>query len=455
MPAAITLCSASLLHVGFNQIFVAKCALFLAIIFGWTVACSKILHRFLGLPIIAGQIIGGIILGPSILHIGGYSFFADPVSIHTIDGSLINIASVDLVLFTIVLLSSVLTIPYILWAAGHETNIESISNVGLVAILAGIAGALMPIAGVVLAWMCGILPGWSFVQATAIGLAFAATSVSIPVAMLAASGKMHLKSSQATLGAAVVDDILAVILLSCFVVCLQAGYFGVMPVSGLAAEHTLFGLLFAMVMAFCVLASVGYFIVPHVIDMLKRKDLYEFIVPVATTIMLLMFAFVELVGGLAGITGAYFAGLFHQLGDRQHTAQETISPFVQAILLPLFLGTIGLQVDMRLLGLYEWFFVLLLLIIAIGTKLLGCLVATKVASNKSWSGLQTYLFGASMVARGEVGLVISSILYGAAILTPQQYIVSVVVIVLTTVAAPIMLGIGFEYEERNYSLHSS
>ena len=62
-----------------------------------------------------------------------------------------------------------------------------------------------------------------------------------------------------------------------------------------------------------------------------------------------------------------------------------------------------------------------------------------------WTGLETYLFGSAMVARGEVGLVIVSVLFSAKILTAQQYVIGIVVIVLTTIAAPIMLTIGFHF----------
>ena len=169
----------------------------------------------------------------------------------------------------------------------------------------------------------------------------------------------------------------------------------------------------------------------------------------ANILMLFYFAFAELIGGLAGITGAYFAGFFHRMGDHRHGAEKVISPFVNAFLLPLFLGSIGLQLNIRLLNSSDWILVILLLVLAIVSKLLGCWAATAISNYVShknsyrWTGLDTYLFGSSMVARGEVGLVVSTILFGAGILGQNHYIIAVVVIVLTTVATPIMLAQGF------------
>jgi hypothetical protein len=111
----------------------------------------------------------------------------------------------------------------------------------------------------------------------------------------------------------------------------------------------------------------------------------------------------------------------------------------------------------------QWGVVVLLLVVAIISKLLACYAATfmsNAAGRRSvdrWSLHEGYLFGSSMVARGEVGLVISTILRGSQLITPEQYIIAVVVIVLTTIVTPLMLAIGFsrstsQQEAADYSL---
>lgn len=448
----LTIPAGLLVTAGLSPAFVAQFALFIAVILMWTITWGKIFKKLCGLPVIAGRIIAGILLGPSLLNIASFSFFAQPLLLFDrLTGQLYSLASYDLMLFAVLLVSSALTVSYLLWIAGHETDLQDIFSIGPVAIIAGVLGALLPIVmiAVPLYVCCG--NEWSAIQAVGMGLIFAATSVSIPVAMLFSYNKMHLKSSKAALGAAVVDDIFAVILLSIFSLTVQAGLLG----NGGAVmlqEHgvSIWSSLFYIIFAFIVMIGVGNYCVVPFIEWLKRSHLSHLIAPAANGVMLVYFAFAEIIGGLAGITGAYFAGLFHRLGDHRHAAEKVISPFVNAFLLPIFLGSIGLQLDMRLLNGYDWLLVLFLLVAAIISKLIGCWLATMLCNwfshkdSYQWTALDTYLFGSSMVARGEVGLVVTTILFGSGVISPSHYVIAIVVIVLTTVATPIMLAQGFE-----------
>jgi len=452
MHDQLTIPAGLLVTAGLSPAFVAQFALFLAVVLMWTIAWGKIFKKLCGLPVIAGRIIAGILLGPSLLNIAEFSFFAQPLLLFDrMTGQLYSLASYDIMLFVVLLISSALTVSYLLWIAGHETDLQDIFSIGPVAIVAGILGALLPIGMIAAPLYYCFGAEWSAVQAIGMGLIFAATSVSIPVAMLFAYNKMHLKSSKAALGAAVVDDIFAVILLSVFSLSVQAGLLGQFD-SVIIQEHgsSLSGAMLSIVVAFVVMIGAGYYFVVPFIEWLKRSHLSHLIAPTANGIMLIYFGFAEIIGGLAGITGAYFAGLFHRMGDHRHGAEKVISPFVNAFLLPLFLGSIGLQVDVHVLTGYDWLLVMFLLVIAIVSKLIGCWFATALSnrfahkSSYQWTALDTYLFGSSMVARGEVGLVVTTILLGSGIILPSHYVIAIVVIVLTTVATPIMLAQGFE-----------
>src|SRR4030095_11731601 len=438
---------------GLSPTFVAQFALFVAILLLWTITWGKVFKKLCGLPVIAGRIIAGILLGPSIINIAGFTIFAQPLLLlDRLSGLVYGLVTYDVMLFVVLLISSALTVSYLLWIAGHETDLQDIFSIGPVAVGAGILGALLPIIMIAVPLYYGLCGGeWSAIQAIGMGLIFAATSVSIPVAMLFSYNKMHLKSSKAALGAAVVDDIFAVILLSIFSLSVQAGLLGRMERDVMPTHGSSFGFsLVCIVCAFVVMSGVGFYCVRPFMEWLKRSHLSHLIAPVANGVMLIYFAFAELVGGLAGITGAYFAGLFHRMGDHRHGAEKVISPFVNALLLPLFLGSIGLQLNIHLLGLYDWILVFFLLVVAIVSKLLGCWCATVFSNvfahqdNYQWTMLDTYLFGSSMVARGEVGLVVTTILFGSGIITVNHYVIAVVVIVLTTIATPIMLAQGFE-----------
>ncbi|MDP3889498.1 MAG: cation:proton antiporter [bacterium] len=438
---------------GLNPTFIAQFSLFIAVLLLWTVIWGKLFKRFLRLPVIAGQIFGGILLGPSLLNIAQFSLFSNPLSlIDHATGYVYTVLPSDLFLFFVFLISFAMTVSYLLWVAGHETDLKDIWRIGGTAINAGFLGAIFPVVMnvAVLYFLFGA--DWPMPQLIGFGLIFAATSVSIPIAMLFSYNKMHLKSSKATLGAAVIDDILAVIFLSVFFLCLQMGMLGTMP-GIIMPEHGGSGILESigyLVIAFLVFVGAGFFIIAPLMRWLQAQHYSHLMVPFANGIMLLYFAFAELFGGLSGITGAYFAGLFHHMADVQHKVKQTIAPFVNAILLPLFLCSIGLQINLRILSGFDWIMVVVIFIIAIVSKLAGCWVATALSNlmglwgkKERWSGLETYLFGSAMVARGEVDLMIATILYGAHIITLEQYVIAVMVIVLTTVASPVMLAFGF------------
>lgn len=441
----------ALISSGLNPQFVAHCSLFLAALLLWTTIIGKLLKITFRLPVIAGQIIGGILLGPSFLDIKSLKVFSGPmIAFDWATQELYTIAASDMFVFFVLLLSAVLTVPYLLWIAGHETDIKDILKVGITAVSAGLLGAIIPILMTVIGVYYGLSGSFTLVQAIGLGLVLSATSVSIPIAMFFAQNKMHLKTSKATLGAAIIDDIAAVIALSVFFIYLQSGAFGTM--SNVDVGHhagSLFQAIVYMFISFAVIFFTGYFVIPPVLRLLKRFGLSHLIASAANGVMFLYFSFAELIGGLSGITGAYFAGLFHRMGDDRHQAEKTISPFVNAVLLPLFLGSIGLQVDITLLSGQQWAIVSFLLVIAIVSKLVGCYLATWVSNiskrrgKNRWSLLEGFLFGSSMVARGEVGLVIATILHGSWVLSHEVYIMAVVVIVLTTIASPIMLSIGF------------
>ncbi|OGB96789.1 hypothetical protein A3F06_00070 [candidate division TM6 bacterium RIFCSPHIGHO2_12_FULL_36_22] len=441
-----------LTNTGLDAHFIAEFALFVATVLFGTLLIGKLCKYLFKLPVIAGQIIGGIILGPSLLNIRQLSMFIHPaIFVDTATGNLYSFVSSDFFVLFILVVSASITVGYLLWSAGYETNLKSLLKVGLIAVNAGILGAVMPIA--MIGGLAYFLLNSDISQMLGLGIVFAATSVSIPIAMLFASHKMHLRSSQATLGAAIIDDVVAVVLLSIFLIFLQAGTFGALPTGYHAPESSLGLALGRMIMAFIVLFIAGLYVIPHVVKGLHKRHFSHLIGPIAFIVMLLFFSGAELIGGLAGITGAYFAGFFHRQVDTKNHAEKIMSPFVNSLLLPLFLGSIGFQVDLKILTLSSWVIVGWLLIAAVFSKVLSTYCAIWFNNwiclpKARWSWLEGYIFGASMVPRGEVGLVVASILRNSGVIDFQMYVISIVAIVLTTIVSPIMLSIGFARFDR-------
>src|SRR5579863_4182194 len=142
----LTIPSGLLVTAGLSPAFVAKFALFLAIVLTWTIVWGKVFKNLCGLPVIAVRIIAGILLGPSLCNIAEFSVFAQPLLLFDhVTNQLYSLASCDLMLFVVLLISSALTVSYLLWIAGHETDIQDVIAIGPVAVGAGIFGAILPI----------------------------------------------------------------------------------------------------------------------------------------------------------------------------------------------------------------------------------------------------------------------------------------------------------------------
>lgn len=435
----------SLSVLGMDAHFVAILVLFMGCLLAGAHGVAYALQRFVGIPTVAGYIIAGVVLGSSGLDIASWFPFSHAVTVGTYATTY-----AELGLFFLAVFASAITVPYLLFIAGYETNMEALRSVGHVAVYAGFFGAILPIVMVVGAFM--VLPGmqgWGFIAALGVGLACSATSVSIPVAFLTIRHRMHTKSSRATLGAAIVDDVVAIILLSLFFIVALQGAGESIAVEKLAL---MVGMLAATLGGLWVL---GRYVLPPVLRTLVT-DYHMPIAATATVLMFFLFAYTELLGGLAGLTGAYFAGMiFNYAGaDREHLVLESLLPLVNGALLPLFLITIGLQLSVSGIGPHALWVMGVLLAAAIISKLVGCFMATSLtawlhpnAGSERFSTLDSYLFGAGMVARGEVGFVIASILRGFDILTKEQHSIVIIVLVLTTIAAPLMLQVGFALEK--------
>lgn len=424
------------LQAAFDTHLAVHVVLFVTILLAGALIAGKLARYLFSLPEVAGQIIGGMLLGPSGLDIA-HQFDSAMIfgAVSTFPSTqLFQCSSSDFSSYFILMLSSVFAVPTLLWMAGHETDVDVIARVGFSAVVAGFLGAAMPIiliGGGLYAWVGS---SWSLVQIFGMGLVFAATSVSVAVAVFFSYNRMHTRAAQVTLGAAVADDVIAVIFLSLYMIFSQQGQ----------ATLSLSSLLLHIVCTLLLMIVVGAYIIRPFVRYVSDNKCDDALPSIALICMGLFFVCAETVGHLAGVTGAYFAGLFHRMGDVGHVAEKRITPFVQALFLPLFLGSIGLQVNMHLLSSKDWALLFFVLFLAIASKLFACFVTLHLDNliNKKaaeWTGLEMWVFGSSMVARGEVGLIVSTILYGAHIFTQQQYVIAVMVVTLTTIISPILL----------------
>ena len=347
-------------------------------------------HR-LHAPRVVGQIMAGIVLGPSIFGV------IQP------DATLAGLAELGAIA--------------ILGLAGLETNRQAMRSVGRAALLAATGGVILPfIAGVALALWWGLPPA----AAAFTGAILTATSVGITARTLVELGIAEGRAAATILAAAIIDDVLGLIVLA--------------TVAGWAVPtESPMGLLVPMVATIAAAAIALRFLPVHLDRVLDALHVRGGGPAGAFGLVLAAAWFVQTIGGLAGITGAYLAGV--ALADARLGAhvREHVERTVELICAPAFFVAIGITADLRA-GAAAAPFLVALIVLAVVTKVVGCAIGARIG------GLDTAeagLVGVGMIARGEVALVAATLGRQVGIIDASLYSAVVVMTLVTTIAAPI------------------
>jgi len=351
----------------------------------------------LKMPNIVGEILAGVVLGPSVLAL------VSPVSVKEL---------------------AHLGVLFLLFRVGLEVRASDLVNVGKTASLVAILGVIVPFGmGYGIYHWSGAPP----IESLFVGAAMVATSVGITAQVLAGMGLLNLLASRIILAAAVIDDILGLIVLA-VVSSLAQGPVNIVQLATtavLSIGFTIFVL------------SVGSKTVGTVLPKLEKR--MKGIDSQFSVAMILLFALALLASyaGVAAIIGAFLAGV--ALSETVKHRVHVLAQGVTELLVPFFLAGIGLALDVRVLrdpkvlGLAA-----LITVAAIVSKLLGCGLG-------AWSlGFEdARRVGAGMVPRGEVGMVVAQLGASMGTVSQQAYSVVVVMAVMTTVIAPLLLNWTF------------
>lgn len=354
---------------------------------------SSALARRLGLPGVLGELLLGLALGPLFLHsLHGSGLFA---------------------------LLGQLGVLLLMLLAGLETDIAAIRGVGWPAALSAFIGALLPF---VLGTVLASLAGEPRAVALFAGAALSATSVSITAATLRELGKLQTRAGRTILLAAVIDDIL-VLLLIAFLGATDGGS----PAG--AILH---------VLAFLItVAAIGWTLPRLIVRVQHHLD--SFLAVVIGAGLLAAWA-AERIGGLAPVTGAYLAGLLLGQALPRYPLTAGVETLTTGFFASIFFVSLGLNV--RLAAISPALFALFLLL-AIATKLAGCGLGAWLAG---LSRREAVTVGVGMVPRGEVALIVAALGYQRGILPTGLFSLLVLVTVGTTVLTPLGLraidGIG-------------
>jgi Kef-type K+ transport system membrane component KefB len=360
-------------------------------------------------PAVAGEILAGVIIGPSVLALVAPSALTDALS--------------------------EIGVLFLLFLVGLETKPADIFRVGARALLVAVLGVIVPfLAGYLLMWLWG-RPN---IEAIFVGAAMVATSVGITARVLGQMGVLSAESSRIILGAAVIDDVLGLLILAVVSSLAKGGvdYAQIGTTAGLAIGFTL------------LVALVGARTVNKIRPKVEKLKVGQSYLVFGFSLCLGL-ALVATYIGVAAIIGAFLAGM-----ALSETTEGTDMPHqVEAVtefLLPFFLTSIGMQLKLDVFLSREVVLLsIIVTVLAVLTKLVGCGLGSLTLGTKR--ALQV---GMGMVPRGEVGIVVAQIGLGLAAVSDAAYGVVLVMAVATTLIAPPFLVPLFKGETRTDSNES-
>jgi Kef-type K+ transport system membrane component KefB len=360
-------------------------------------------------PSVIGELFAGVVLGPSLLG------WIEPTE------AIRLMAGIGIIL--------------LLFEVGLETDVKRLVSTGLESIVVALAGFILPfLLGFGLAYGLFELP---LLVSLFVGGTLTATSIGITVRVLSDLKHQHSKEGQIVLGAAVLDDVMGVVLLALLYEFSIGG--------GVSLVNT--GKVLIFIAAFFVLAPVAAKLMSVVIKRFDARSEIPGLIPTTIVSLVLFFAWLAYVIGAPELLGGFAAGLalsrrfFLPLGIALHADEDfaerietQTKPIVQ-LFTPIFFVMVGLSLNLRDIDWstpFIWLFSLSLLLAAVAGKLFGALLV-----RESWP--VRWMVGTAMIPRGEVGLVFAELGRESGVFSNEVYAGMVIVIALTTLLPPFVM----------------
>lgn len=378
-----------------------------------TIAIIMLFTKIFGLtservhmPQVVGALVAGVLVGPSVLGWVGETDF------------LVKTAEIGVII--------------LMFNAGLDTDMEELKKTGFASFIIAVIGVIVPLIG---GMGCYLLfandpsDSLNMLKAAFVGVVLTATSVSITVETLRELGKLKSKVGTAILGAAVIDDILGIVVLTVLTAFTDPT---VQPL-----------LVFGRIVLFFVFVLVVGLIMNKVFS--KMEEIWHHHRRIA--IYALVFAFLmsyvaERFFGIADITGAYFAGIVmcNLSATRDYVASKT-NVLGYMLFSPLFFASIGIKTNLEGLTGTLVLFAVTLTLIAIVSKIIGCGLGARLMGFQAYDSLS---IGLGMVSRGEVALIVAQKGSQAGLIDPSLFPAIVLVVIVTTLVTPILLKVGMK-----------
>lgn len=380
--------------------------------------------RWVRLPQVLGALVAGVILGPVVNAIVGWS---------TGDGFFSQAAGSDQ-LFGML---SELGVIVLMFGAGLETDVQEMKKCGKASLIIAVIGVITPLifgAGASYFFIDDPNSQERLLKSIFIGVVLTATSVSITVETLKELGKLNTPASNAILGAAIIDDVLGIIALTI--------------ITSFKSKDVNIWFVLIKIFLFFIFAAILGFIMLKIYKWMNKhtsRDSRRHVI-IAFAYCLVSSFVAEVFFGVADITGAYVAGLVLSMTNRKRYLVNRFSTLSYMLLSPIFFACIGLTIEMPELTVSLLVFAILITIVAVATKLFGCALGGKICG---YSTKECFQIGAGMISRGEVALIVAKKGESCGLMDPKLFGPLVIVVVLTTIIAPIILKILFAKDKDN------
>ncbi|HZA48802.1 MAG TPA: cation:proton antiporter [Nitrososphaera sp.] len=374
---------------------------------------AELFHK-IKLPIVLGELLAGITVGPFAL---GALPLVNGEPLVVLDETVRHIGEIAAVV--------------ILFIAGLEITPREFLRGGAAAFTVGSLGVVVPF---FVGYYAFTAFGIEALQSILIATALTATSIAISIQVLTELGKMQSKEARLVLGAAIVDDILAIAVLSVVVTMVQTGN----------TEPAIFDIILLIMQVlgtFAAILIVSVLVIPRILHterLWKSKGSLEGIVTAAFFASAGVAAFL----GLSPIVGAFAVGMAVASTRIINQVHEYVDK-LQIIFAPLFFAIIGAQVDLRGVNIDVLFLAGIIIAIAVGTKLIGCALPSLLFLKDKARSMRV---GIGMVSRGEVGLIVAGVGVSSGALTNDIYTAVIIMVAATTIITPIWLKIAYKKE---------
>ncbi|MEA1959485.1 MAG: cation:proton antiporter [Chloroflexota bacterium] len=404
---------------------------------------GQVAERYLKQPAVIGELVAGIIISPFAL--GGLIFGNDPILLNFAlvggEGAAFGIREAESFIpvihfgeegFKVMGIIAEFAVIVLLFVAGVETDVRSFLRQGK-------SGALVAIGGVILPFVFGYLITKAFYPdgpSTAwlfMGTVLVATSIGITVRILMDMGKLNTRAGTTILVAAVIDDIIGIVILSVMAKVADPGA----TVSALyITKITLLGF--------------GVWFVLLMVGVKFHKQISRFVLspfkssgtmPIVAVIIGFLIAYLVTLADLHPVVGAYVAGLMFAACGEKEEIIEKLHP-IMLFLAPFFFCYLGMQVDVPAMA-SAWLIAIILIVLAAVGKIIGCYFPAKFVGKLS--NRESMVVAVGMVPRGEVGLIIAGVALtipgalGDADMASQLFGAAVAVSLFTTLITPSML----------------